>query len=106
MRAVRVFRLLAFGVVFAVDRRPFFGHLARRQPEPETEEVRRDGVQVERTVRLMAVQKDGDAGNGDVGEHQGHQHNLPPAGFGQSVGQLLNQTIPQSGKESGIGRKH
>ena len=44
-----------------------------REPEPEAEEVRRDRVQVERPVRLRAVQEDRDRGDGDVRRDQREQ---------------------------------
>ncbi|MCY1165502.1 hypothetical protein D9M73_54110 [compost metagenome] len=81
LRAVRVFSGLALGVVLAVNGYPFLGDLAGTQPQPETEEVRRDGVQIHCTVRLMAVQVDRHAGDRDVCRHQRVQHNLPPAGI-------------------------
>src|SRR3712207_6972635 len=37
-------------VVFAVNRGPFLGHLPGGHPQPETEEMRGDGVQVHRAV--------------------------------------------------------
>jgi hypothetical protein len=56
LRAVRVFFGLALGVVLAVDGRPLLGHHAGGHPQPETEEVAEDRVQVERAVRLATVQ--------------------------------------------------
>jgi hypothetical protein len=69
--------LFALGVVFAVNGGPLFGDLASGHPQPETEKVRHDGVQIQSSVRLMAVQKDGDAGNGDVREAQDDKEHLP-----------------------------
>ena len=76
MRTVRVFGLLALGVVLSVDGRPLFGHLTGGHPQPKTEEMRCDGVQIQGPVRLMAVQEDGDAGNGNVREAQNDKENL------------------------------
>ena len=45
--AVGVAFVLAFGVVLAVHRSPFFGDLARGQPQPKTEKVRRNCVQLQ-----------------------------------------------------------
>ena len=46
VRAVGIICLLALGVVFTVDSGPFFGHLTRGEPQPQTEEMRRQWVQV------------------------------------------------------------
>jgi hypothetical protein len=106
VRAVRITFVFAFGVVLAVDGRPLLGDHAGGHPEPEAEEVRRDRVQVQRPVCGMAVQVDGDAGDRDVREHQGHDKHLPPGGARQAAGQKLDQAIPDSREDSGIGRKH
>jgi len=78
LRTVRVFGLLAAGVVLAVHGRPFACDHAGGQPQPEAEEVRGQRVQIQRPVRLVAVQEHGDADHGDVGQHQGDQNDLPP----------------------------
>ena len=46
MGAVGVFCLLALRMVFAVDSGPLFGHLTGSEPQPQTEEMRRQWVQV------------------------------------------------------------
>ena len=84
--AVGVICLLTFGVVLAVNGGPFLSHLARRQPQPKTEEVRSNGVQIQGTVRLVAVQKHGHADHGDVGHCQGKQHYLPPRQIPRAIG--------------------
>jgi hypothetical protein len=43
-------------------------------------------MQIERTVRLAAVQKNSNASNGDVCHSQGKQHNLPPSPIEVAVG--------------------
>ena len=43
------------------------------------------GMQVERAVRLVAVQEDGDAGDGDVGQPQRDQHIAPPRQMNQTA---------------------
>ena len=78
LRAVRIFRSLALGVMLAMHCRPFPGSHAGGQPQPETEEVRWQGRQVERAVGLMAVQKDGDGSDGDVRQAEEHQPIAPP----------------------------
>jgi hypothetical protein len=47
-------------------------------------------MQIERAVRLMAVQEYGHGGNGDVRQHQGDR-NMPPPG-----------QIEQAGKKRGF----
>ena len=93
MRAVRVFCLLALGMVLTVNGGLFFGHLAGGQPQPETEEMRGNGMQVQSAVRLVTVQKNRDTGDGDVGQAQGDQHHLPPRQVKQAVAHPLNQRI-------------
>ena len=78
LRAVRIFLGLDLGVVLAVDRGPLLGHHPGGEPQPETEEVAGDRMQVERAVRLAAVEKNGDGGNSDVGSHQGVGDQAPP----------------------------
>ncbi|BEP35610.1 hypothetical protein GmRootV59_25810 [Variovorax sp. V59] len=38
----------------------------------------RRGMQLERAMRLVAVQEDGDRGDGDVGQRERHEHGAPP----------------------------
>ena len=78
VRAVRVVFGFALGVVFAVNRHPFFGDLPGGQPQPKTEEMRHGCVQIHRAVRLVAVQVDRDTGDGDVCDHQRVNYHLPP----------------------------
>ncbi|MEY3638994.1 MAG: hypothetical protein RIR68_2127 [Pseudomonadota bacterium] len=75
--AVGVFCLLALGVVLAVNSGPLFGDLAGGHPQPKTEKMRHSWVQVQSSVSLMTVQKDGDAGNGDMRQTQNDKQNLP-----------------------------
>ena len=53
---VRVFGRLALGMVFAVNGRPFLGSHAGRQPQPQTEEMSGQRMQIQSAMRLMAVQ--------------------------------------------------
>ena len=96
MRAVRVFSLLALGVVLTVNGRLLFGHLTGGHPQPKTEEMRCDGVQIQGTVRLMAVQEDGHAGNSDVGEAQNDKENLPTRKSHDSVCHPVNDRVKYS----------
>src|SRR5215471_1571939 len=61
---------LALGVMLAVYRDPFAGDHARREPQPEAEEMTRDRMQSERAMRLMAMQEDRDARDRHVREKQ------------------------------------
>ena len=46
--------------------RDSFGNHASGKPEPEAKEVGSNRMQIERAVRLAAVQKNSDACDGDV----------------------------------------
>ena len=96
MRTVRVFGLLAFGMVLAVNGGPLFGDLARGQPQPESEKMRGHRVQIKRTVRLMPMQEHRHADHGDVGHGQSEQHHLPPTQRPKSVRQPVKQSIQGS----------
>jgi hypothetical protein len=76
----------AFSVVLAVNGGPLFGNHTRGKPEPEAEKMGCNWMQIERTVRLAAVQKNSNASNGDVRHSQGKQHNLPPSPIEVAVG--------------------
>jgi len=78
LRAVRVLGGFTLGVMFAMDRGPFLGHHARGEPQPETEEMADQRVQIECTVRLVAVQVDRDAGDRDMGKDKGNNNIAPP----------------------------
>ena len=78
LRAVRIIRRFTLGVMLAMNRRPLLGPHAGGQPQPETEEVRRQRRQIKCPVRLMAVQEDGDRSDGDVRESEEDQHVAPP----------------------------
>ena len=53
---VRVFGRPALGTVFAVTGRPFIGSHAGRQPQPQTEAMSGQRMQVQSAMRSMAVQ--------------------------------------------------
>ncbi len=91
LRAVRVFLGLAFGVVLAMDRHPFLGNHAGREPEPEPEKMADGGMQLESPMRLLAVEIDGDAGDGDVRQDEGHDDDAPPRKGSQTVGDDIKQ---------------
>ncbi len=55
------------------------------------------GMQIERAVRLMPMQEDGDAGDGDMGQAEGDEHIAPPRQLNQSVRDLENEIHVLSG---------
>ena len=76
--------------MLAMDRCPFLGDLAGRDPQPEAEKVTRDRMQVERAMRLAAMQKNRHAGNRDMGDDKGEDEDLPRACSGQAVRQEVD----------------
>jgi hypothetical protein len=76
--AVRIFGRVALCMVLAVHRRPLLRDHAGGKPQPEAKEMAGHRMQLQRTMGLVAVQEDGDRGNGDVRERQRHQHGTPP----------------------------
>ena len=93
LRAVWVVRRFALGVVLAVNGHPFLGLHARAHPEPETEEMRRNGVQLQRPVGLCTVQEDRHGSDGDVRRDQRVQHDLPPGQVPQAMAQPINDGV-------------
>ncbi|KAG0162141.1 hypothetical protein DFQ30_003097 [Apophysomyces sp. BC1015] len=83
-------------MVFAVDRRPLTGDHARGQPQPETEKVAGDRMQVQCAVRLVPMQVNGYADDRDVRHHQRVQHDLPPRPVQQAMGNEIKREIQQS----------
>src|SRR5688572_22942354 len=61
-----------------MDRDPFPRAHSRREPQPDAEEVARDRMQLDRAMRLAAMQEDGDGSDGDVGQPERDQHVAPP----------------------------
>ena len=45
-----------------------------------------NGMQIERTVRLAAVQKNSDASDSDMRQRQGKERNLPPSPIEVAMG--------------------
>src|SRR6185295_7926517 len=78
LRAVRILRGLALGMMLAMDRDPLFRHHARRQPQPEPEEMTHGRMQLERAMRLVAMKEYRDRDDGDVGQHHGRDDAAPP----------------------------
>jgi hypothetical protein len=78
LRAVRIVDALALRVVLTVNGSPFLGHHARGEPKPESEEVAGDRMQVQRTMRLVAVQINGHRGYRYVRHDQRVNDVTPP----------------------------
>jgi hypothetical protein len=93
LRAVGVFFGFALGVMLAVDGDPFVGDHASRQPEPEAEEMRRDGTEIQRPVSLGTMQEDRDRSDRDVRHNQRIDHQLPCAQIGQTIGQPVQKRV-------------
>ncbi len=67
---MRIFLSLTLGVVLAVDGDEFLRHHTRSEPQPQPEKVLRDWTELQRTVRLSAVQEDGDRRYRDMRDNQ------------------------------------
>jgi hypothetical protein len=87
LRAMRVLGRLDLGVVLAMDRHPFLGDHAGREPQPEAEEVTDRRMKIEAPVRLRAVQVNGYGGDGDVREHQRDHEVAPPWQRNEAMGE-------------------
>ena len=85
LRAVRILGRLDLRVVLAVDGDPLLGHHAGREPEPEPEEMADRRMQIERAVRLRAVQEDRHAGDRHVRHRQREDDVAPPGKRHQAV---------------------
>ena len=77
-RAMRITRLFDEGVMLTVRSCPAFGRHAGCHPQPEAENVRHRRVQVERAVRLMAVQIDRDRDDSEVRHGESGEQHAPP----------------------------
>jgi hypothetical protein len=55
-------------------------------------------MQIQRTVRLVAVQVDGHADHGDVREEQGKQDDLPPIQAPSAMSQPFQSSVAHSPK--------
>ncbi|MNQ62891.1 hypothetical protein D3C85_772530 [compost metagenome] len=84
-RAVGVVDGFALGVVLAVDGGPLAGVHGGGHPQPEAEEMLERRMQLQRAVSRIAVKIDGDADDGDMGQHQGDRHQLPRRQVEKSV---------------------
>jgi len=61
-----------------MNRGPLLGHHAGRHPQPQTKEVARERMQIERAVRLAAMQEHRHADDGDVGKTDRGEDQAPP----------------------------
>src|SRR5260370_41402007 len=84
MWCVRFLYVFVLGMVLAMDGGPFFVDHAGREPQPEAEEVRYERMQLERAMRLAAVEKDRYRRDGDVRQCERGQHVTPPGEIQQS----------------------
>ena len=89
--AVGVARLLAQGMVLAMDGNPLAGHHAGGHPHPEAKEVAKRGVEVEGPVGLVPVQVDGRGHHGDLQHDQGNEHLAPAAQTEDAVLQQIQK---------------
>jgi hypothetical protein len=90
---MRIFDSFTFRVMLAVNSSPLLGHHTGGHPQPETEEVTWDCVQIERSVRLATMQKDSDARNRDVRDRQRKEQDLPPSCVRNAVEQEIKDEI-------------
>jgi hypothetical protein len=81
---MRILDGLALGVVLAMDGGPLLGHHAGREPQPEAEEMRHHRMQLERAMRLAAVQVDGYGGDRHVREAETAEQVAPPGKIEQA----------------------
>ena len=81
LRAMRIFGGFAACMVLAMNRRPFLGFHAGSDPQPETEKMADDGMQIQRAMRRMPVQIDRDRRDGDVGQGEGDGDIAPPGKY-------------------------
>src|SRR6185437_1531080 len=70
LRTMRIVDSFALGVMFAVYRSPLLGNHSGGHPQPKGKKMTGQGMQVQRTMSLMAMEIDGDAGDSDMGKHQ------------------------------------
>ena len=104
LRAMRIFLGLALGVVLAMDRDPFLGHHAGRNPRPETEEVGERRMEIDAAVRLAAMQVQGHGKNRQLRDDQEVHAFCQPRGMAEAVIEEIENLvehdvgIPQEGK--------
>ncbi len=93
LRAVRILFELASRVVLAMDGHPLGGHHARREPEPEPEEMGDDRMQLQTAMRLMAMQVNRHGRNRHVRKPEGDPEALPETYRNQSVCHVILKSV-------------
>ncbi len=78
LRAVGVVGRLGGGVVLAVNGHPFASDHAGAQPQPQAEGMADGRMQRQGAMGLVAVQKDRDREDGELGQAERGQHQPPP----------------------------
>ena len=73
LRAVRIVRGFTVDVMLAMNRYPLAGVHSGGKPQPQTEEMRNQRMQVKRVMRLLSMQKNGHRNNRNMGQAQGDQ---------------------------------
>ena len=63
-------------MMLAVNGGPFQGAHTRGHPQPETEKMCQDRMQIQRPMRRMTVQVNSDGNDGDMRHHQGEYDEL------------------------------
>ena len=91
---MRIIRGLALGVVLAMHRDPFPRAHAGGQPEPQPEKMAHRRMQVDRPVRLVAVQVQRDRGDRDLGQGHRRQRVTPPRQVERAGEQRRQHYIP------------
>ena len=88
-----IFFGFTLGVMLTMYRRPFFSDLTGRQPQPETEKMTWNRVQIQRTMRLAAMQENGHTSDGDMRHNHRKNKDLPSRSTGKTVGQEIDNCI-------------
>ena len=83
-------------MVFTMNRRPLFGDHASGGPEPESKEMRHDGVEFHSPVRLTPMQENRDARDRNVGHYKRVENNGGPGPAGQAILNKPKETIQKT----------
>ena len=66
-----ILKTFALGMMLTMNGHPFLGNHSGGQPQPKTEEMADDWMQIQGPMGLGSVEKDGDRDDGDMGQQQG-----------------------------------